>query len=309
MPPMVCFSFKGDNGGTYGKQYVDHYTERAKGGTGLIIIQSTHVMGAAKHVGVWSNEQMKPLQAIAENCHRYGATVMMQLAFGDMDINGLSIERIHELQVDGATAAVRAKEAGFDGVELHFAHGFTLSKCLDPAYNKRTDSYGGSLENRVRIIAEIMPQLREAVGENFIISVRMGGNVPDLAGAIAAAKAWEQSGIDLLHISFGMEEPTNEVPADFKGSTIAYNASEIKKNVQLPVIAVSEIATAEQAKFLVENDYVDFAAVGRGLFADENWANKVLADESVNQCRNCGGSFRKCLWFTDHAKCPARNKD
>jgi NADPH2 dehydrogenase len=67
MPPMMCFSFKGDNGGMYGKQYVDHYTARAKGGTGLIIIQSTDVMGATKQAGVWSDGQIKPLQSIAEN--------------------------------------------------------------------------------------------------------------------------------------------------------------------------------------------------------------------------------------------------
>lgn len=87
---------------------------------------------------------------------------------------------------------------------------------------------------------------------------------------------------------------------------IAFNGSEIKKHVNIPVIAVSEIFTAEQARFLLENEYVDFAAIGRGIFADENWANKVLADVPVTQYRNCGSSLRKCLWFIDHTKCPAK---
>lgn len=306
MPPMVCFSFKGDNGGMYGEQYVDHYTKRAKGGTGLIIVQATPVAGAAEQLGVWSDEQMKPLEKIAQNCHSYGSTVMMQLSCGDVDVNELSREQIHKMQSDCIAAAAKAIQAGFDGVEYHFAHGYTLCRFLDPTFNKRKDSYGGALENRIRFLTEIMHPIRETVGEDSIISVRMGGNIPDVAGAIDVAKAFEELGIDLLHVSFGMEEPAGDVPADFKCSTIVFNGSEIKKHVTIPVIAVSEIFTGEQANFLIENDYVDFAAVGRGIYADENWANKVLAKEPIQQCRNCGGSIRKCLWFTDHTKCPAK---
>nr|WP_245755025.1 NADH:flavin oxidoreductase [Pelosinus propionicus] len=306
MPPMMCFSFKGDNGGMYGEQYVEHYAKRAKGGTGLIIVQATPVAGAAKQSGVWSDEQMNPLKKIAKRCHDYGSIVMMQLSCGDVDINELSVEQIRQMQSDCIAAAARAVQAGFDGLEYHFAHGYTLCRFLDPTFNKRNDNYGGSLENRVRFLTEIISQIRDAVGEDSIVSVRMGGNIPDLAGAIDIAKVFEELGIDLLHVSFGMKEPENDIPADFKCSTIVFNGSEIKRHVTIPVIAVSEIFTAEQASFLLENDYVDFAAVGRGIYADENWANKVLAKEPIQQCHNCGGSSRKCLWFTDHTKCPAK---
>jgi 2,4-dienoyl-CoA reductase-like NADH-dependent reductase (Old Yellow Enzyme family) len=276
------------------------------GGTGLIIVQATSVVGAAKQSGVWSDEQLKPLEKIAQNCHSDGSTVMMQLSCGDIDINELSIEQIHIMQQDCIAASARARKAGFDGSEYHFAHGYTLCRFLDPTFNKRTDNYGGTLENRIRFLTEIVPQVREAVGEDFIVSVRMGGNIPDVIGAIDVAKAFEEAGIDLLHISFGMREPANAIPVDFKCSIIAFNASAIKKNVKIPVIAVSEIFTGEQAKFLLENEYVDFAAIGRGIYADENWANKVLAGEPIQQCCNCGGSSRKCLWFVDHTKCPAK---
>lgn len=306
MPPMVCFSFKGDNGGRYGEQHVSHYTQRAKGGTGLIIIQATSVLGAGKQLGVWSDEQIAPLKAIAQNCRSYGSTVMMQLYCEDENINEVSAEQINSMQVDCIAAAAMAKQAGFDGVEYHFAHGYTLCRFLDPISNQRNDRYGGSLENRVRIITEIIPEIRKVAGEDFIISARMGGNIPDVPGAIEVAKALEEAGIDLLHISFGMQEPTDAVPANFKGSIIAYNGSEIKKHVNIPVIAVSGIVTGEQGKFLVENDYVDLVAIGRGLFADENWANKILADEPIHQCHSCGDTLRKCLWFVDHTKCPAR---
>jgi NADPH2 dehydrogenase len=309
MAPLVCFSFKGDNDGMYGKQHVDHYTKRAKGGTGLIIIQATPIWGAAKKHGVWSHKQMKPLETIAQNCHSYGSTVMMQLhCQGDVKTNELSAQEIHSMQADCVAGAISAKESGFDGVEFHRVHGFTLCKYFDSIFNQRIDSYGGSLENRVRVLTEIIPQTRETVGENFILSVHMGGNIPYLAGAIEVAKTLEGAGIDLLHISSGMKEPANALPVDFKCSTVAYNGSEIKKNVNLPVIAVQGIFNAEQAKLLVENDYVDLVAVGRGMFVDENWAMKVLADEPVNQCNNCGDHWTKCLWLVDHTKCPARKK-
>lgn len=306
MPPMMTFSFKGDHGGVYGRQHVDHYTARAKGGAGLIIIQATNVVGAEKQEGVWSDEQLKPLQEIAENCHRYGAHVMIQLAFGDVDIHGLSPEQIHRLQRDSIAAANKVNSIGFDGVEFHFAHGYTLCRFLDPTCNQRTDQYGGSVENRVRFIVEILPQLRRETGENFMIGVRMGGNIPDVANAAAVAKALEKAGIDLLDISFGMEEPVNAAPASFKGNRITYNGSRIKENVTVPVIVVSEIFTGEHAQYLIEKGYADFVAVGRGMFADEEWANKVLAGKPVNQCRNCGGNMRKCMWFVDHTLCPAR---
>lgn len=306
MPPIRCFTFHGDHGGMYGEQYVTHYTRRAKGGAGLIIIQATPVFGAAAQTGVWSAAQMEPLATIARNCHSYGATVMMQLSAGDVDINELSAGEIHALQEDCAAAATAAKRAGFDGVEYHFAHGFTLCKFFDPGFNQRNDNYGGSLENRVRVITEIIPQIREAAGEEFIIAVRMGGNIPDTAGAVAVAGALEKAGIDLLHISFGMEPPAAAVPPDFNGSMISYNAAQIRKHVNIPVIAVFGIFNAAQAEFLVANGHADFAAVGRGMLADPDWANEVLAGEPVNSCRNCGGNTEKCSWFVDHTKCPAR---
>ena len=307
MPPMVCFSFRGDNGGLYGEQHVEHYSRRAAGGTGLVIIQATPVFGAAGQLKAWSAEQLRPLVTIARNCHDQGATVMMQLAGGDIDINELSTEQVHALQADCVAAALRVREAGFDGVEYHFAHGYTFCRFFDPGANRRTDEYGGALENRLRILTEILPQIRAGVGEDFIIGVRMGSNIPDTAGAVAVARALEAAGVDLLHVSFGMTPPT-EVPADFPASAVAYGGSRIKQAVGIPVIAVGEIFTPETARFLIETGQADLVAVGRGMLADEDWAAKALAGAAVRQCRNCGRKSRGCSWFTDHTRCPARKQ-
>lgn len=205
MAPMVTFSFNGDNGSYYGKQHIKHYTKRAKGGAGLIIVQATGAFGAVDSTGMWSADNITALKQIASNCHEYGATIMMQLHCGNMDINELSDEEIHSMQMNMKQAAIRACDIGFNGVEYHFAHGFTLCKFLDASYNRRTDGYGGDALNRVRILTKILPDIRNNTHKNFIIGVRMGEYLPESKDGIEAARAFEKAGVDLLHISFGMQ--------------------------------------------------------------------------------------------------------
>lgn len=304
MPPMVTFSFHGDNGSYYGKQHIEHYTECAKGGTGLIIVQATNVSGAVQGTNLWTESNKDALRKIANNCHKYGAVVMIQLSCGDVDINILSSEQIYSMQQDMKKAAIIAYDIGFDGVEYHFAHGFTLCKFLDSKYNKREDLYGGSIENRTRILTEILPEIREDTGDRFIISVRMGEYLPQSKDGIEAARAFESAGIDLFHISFGMNPPKGDVPKDFQCSFITYSACRIKEAVNIPVIAVNEIRTEEQVRFLMGNDYVDLVSIGRGMLADYEFANHVINSEPVNKCFGC----KKCFWFVDHTKCPARKQ-
>lgn len=302
MEPMYTFSSHGDNGSFYGSQHIGHYTARAKGGAGLIIIQATAVFGAENSTEKWSEENTRVLRQIADNCHAYGAVVMMQLACGDLDINELTLAKIHSMQEDMTQAAVTACALGFDGAEFHFAHGFTLCKFLDASYNRRTDGYGGDVEKRAGILTEILPVIREKTRENFLLGVRMGEYQPESTDGIAAAKTFEKAGIDLLNISFGMKQPVGPVPDGFLCSSMTYSGYKIKKEVGIPVIAVNEIRTEEQARFLIENHYADFAGIGKGMLTDPEFADHVLRSEPVNRCRSC----KNCFWFTDHTKCPAR---
>lgn len=306
MAPMVTFSFHGDNGSYYGQQHIAHYTERAIGGAGLIIVQATRVVGAVTSTNMWSPDNITALKQIVSNCHAYGAIIMLQLSCGDMDINQLATAEIHAMQLDMKQAAIAACEMGFDGVEYHFAHGFALCKFLDAAYNRRTDQYGGDVANRTRVLTELLPAIRNNTQEKFIVSLRMGEYLPESQDGIEAAQAFAAAGIDLLHISFGMEPPASAVPADFQCSPMTYSGCKIKKAVNIPVIAVNQIRTEAQVRFLIENDYVDFAGIGRGMLADPEFANHVIKGEAVNQCLGCGDKRGKCLWFTDHTLCPAR---
>jgi 2,4-dienoyl-CoA reductase-like NADH-dependent reductase (Old Yellow Enzyme family) len=230
---------------------------------------------------------------------------MLHLHCGNLDINELSATDISSIQMNMKQAAIHAYEIGFDGVEYHFAHGFILCKFLDASYNRRTDQYGGDVVNRTRILTEILPEIRKNTHENFIISVRMGEHLPDSRNGIEVAKTFEKVGIDLLHISFGMQPPTNPVPEGFINSPMTYSVCKIKKEVNIPVIAVNEIRTEEQVRFLIENNYVDFAAIGRGMLADPEFANHVINGEPVNMCYGC----KNCFWFTDHTLCLKINNE
>lgn len=302
MAPVYTFSFHGDNGSHYGKQHIEHYTERAKGGAGLIIVQATSVFGAVHSTDIWSSDNIMALKEIATNCHGYGSTVMIQLSCGNIDINQLSTAEIHSMQAEMKQAAIAACEIGFDGVEYHFAHGFTLCKFIDASCNQRTDQYGGDAVNRTRILTEILPSIRNDTHEKFIVSLRMGEYLPESKDGIEVAIIFEKAGIDLLHISFGMKPPVHTVPEGFICSAMAYSGCKIKKEVGIPVIAVNEIRTEEQVRFLIENNYVDLVGIGRGFLADPEFANHVMNKETVNKCFEC----KKCLWFTDHTKCPAK---
>lgn len=300
MEPMVTFSFHGDNGSFYGSQHLQHYTARARGGAGLIILQATAVFGASDSTKKWSADNARMLRRIAESCHGYGAVMMMQLSCGDVEINGLTLPEIRLMQRELVQAAVTACRLGFDGVEFHFAHGYTLCKFLDAAYNRRTDAYGGDAEHRAAILTEILPEIREKTGEHFILGVRMGENQPDSSDGVAAAKVFEKAGIDLLNISFGMEPPAGPVPQGFPCGTMVWSGCRVRKEVHVPVIAAGGIRTAEQAWYLVERNCADLAGVGRAMLADPDFAGRVLNGEPVNPCLGC----KSCRWFTDHTKCP-----
>jgi len=306
MPPMVCFGFAGDDG-LVTEKHLNHYEARAKGGVGLIIIEATCIDKSgrlsADQLGLWSDEQIPGFSRLAGICHQYGAKVLVQINHAGLaapksvtssllapsnyqgkrrdDIisaSALKLTGIRSLQSKYVAAALRAQKAGLDGIEFHGAHGFLISQFFSPLVNKRTDTYGGSLDNRVRFVAEIITKIRQAAGNDFIIDCRMGCNEPDLKTSIEIAKSLEKSGIDLLHVSTGFgpsQDKAPSVPEGFKYNWIVYGGTEIKKHVNVPVIVVNGIRTPEQAAYLVEQGLADFTAIGHGLLSDPEWANKA----------------------------------
>lgn len=325
MPPAVCFGWS-DNRGFVTEEHVEHYGNIAKGGSGLIVVEATCINKdgrlADSQLGIWCDEQIDGLSRIAEVCHKHGAVVLVQIHHAGLKTpeivakeplapstvslwgktgRALTIDEIHKLQTEYVEAAKRVKAAGFDGIELHGAHGYLVDQFMSPITNKREDEYGGSLTNRMRFGIEIVERIKEELGEDFILGYRMGGNAPDLLDGITIGKELEKKGVDLLHVSAGIiGENTPEAPKEFPYNWIVYMGTEIKKQVSIPVIVVNGIRTPEQAAYLVENNLADFVAVAKAQLVDYNWANKALEGGEIKNCLECP----RCQWFTDGRKCP-----
>ncbi|TGE32456.1 NADH:flavin oxidoreductase [Desulfosporosinus sp. Sb-LF] len=335
LPPMVIFNYLEEDG-FVSAEHVNHYEERARGGIGLIIVEATCVNANGRLAGnqlrLWSDKHIVEISKIVKACHNHGAKVIVQIHHAGLktvpssstDIvapsiyeeksnqknsglsaRSLTITELHELQNDFVDAALRAKKAGADGVELHGAHGYLISQFLSPLINKREDSYGGNLINRTRFTTEIITGIREVTGKDFMIGCRMGCNEPDLKTSIEIAKEFEKAGADLLHVSIGFDMTPSElpvVPEEFKHNWVVYGGTEIRRNVNIPVIVVNGIKTPEQASDLIKNDQADFVAVGRSLLVDPEWVNKAQQTLPIKPCLNC----KICQWFKTGKSCPGK---
>ena len=180
---------------------------------------------------------------------------------------------------DFALAAERVIKAGFDGVELHGAHGYLLNQFFSPLLNKREDEYGGSLEKRMKFPLIVVQKVRERLNGKLLL-YRLGSD--DLApggthieDSVVFAKKLEQSGVDIIDVSGGMCGSEPKQLKHVKGYFVP-QASEIKKAVSVPVIGVGGITDAEFADKLVSEGKVDLVAVGRAFWRDNEWAHKAI---------------------------------
>ncbi|WP_417761196.1 NADH:flavin oxidoreductase/NADH oxidase [Shewanella sp.] len=181
---------------------------------------------------------------------------------------------IHELVHQFVAAAQRVRAAGFDGVEIHAAHGYLLHQFLSPISNKRQDEYGGSLENRMRLLLAVFDAIKETLPQDFMVGVRLsatdwveGGW--DLEQSIALAQLLDQRGCHYLHVSSGGLSPQQQIPVgpDYQVPL----AQAIKAQVSMPVIAVGLITEPEQAEAILENGQADAVALARGILYNPRW--------------------------------------
>ena len=310
---------------------VNFYAERAKGGTGLIItevvrVNDVHGKADGGQMSLASDERIPGMKNLAEAVHAYGGAVFVQLHHpgnqGFTALNGdvpmrtpsgiesgavhqasraMTVEEIHELEDDFAAAAKRAQEAGIDGVELHCAHGYLLNQFFSPYTNKREDEYGGCLENRVRIVKEIIEKIREKCGPDYPVIARVTVdeflNVNGLNDGIhldegiEICRKLESYGIDALDISCGIYETMNVSwePAGFDQGWKAYLAAGVKQAVKVPVFCTSVIRDPDYAEKLLEDGVCDFVGSARQQLADPEWAVKAKEGRAceIRKCISC----------------------
>lgn len=305
MPAMICNNW-GDNNGFQTVDRSEHYGIRAKGGVGLIVTEASAVSKDSKieetALGIWKDEHIDQFRGISDICHKYETVVLIQIAHsGYKSCNDFSSAEVEKIKDDFINAAVRAEKAGMDGVEIHGAHGFLLNQFTSSISNKRDDQYGGSLSNRLKLSLEILKEIRDKTGKNFIISYRLGVNDLNFAEDKVLARRLEEAGVDILSVSYGIGVDDLTPPETFPLSGITYMGTVIKEAVSVPVISVNDIREPSDAKYLLKSNLTDFAAVGRGLLADPEWTNKAINCVDVDKCFHCKSW---CKYGKDGRKCP-----
>lgn len=233
----------------------------------------------------------------------------------------LSVKEIKRIICQFVEGAVRVKKAGCDGVELHAAHGYLIQQFLSPNTNKRTDQYGGSLENRMRFLLEIIDGIRLNCGKDFPIVVRLtvdemyseigqNGKGYNLEEGIKMAKILNDKGIDAIDVSSAAYDTFNYwlEPTTFTPGWRKYLANEVKKVVDIPVIAANLIRSPKQAEMQLEEGTQDFISLGRPLIADPHWPNKVKSgNENLIKrcvcCLYCFESMMKGAYKYTHGNC------
>lgn len=318
----------GDWNGCTTPEQIRFYEDRARGGCGLIIPEFTSVDSNSGHcnpiqLGIYDTRQIKSFELICEAVHRHGAKIFIQLHHGgreappacnggrqamapSVELNAvqgrsvimpreMTIEDIDNLVEKFVQAAVNSELAGADGVEVHAAHGYLIQQFLSPYTNKRTDEYGGSMENRCRFLVRILTGIRKAVGKDFVVGTRINGNDfveggNDLAACTEIAKHIEPY-VDYLNVSCGVyaSAPTMIEPCYSIEGWRKDLAKTIKAAVNVPVIAVNTIKHTETAERFLQEGVSDFVGLARMQLADPEVVNKAMAgrEDLIRKCLGC----------------------
>ncbi len=320
MPPMATNYAAAD--GTVTDLMIAHYEQRAAGGVGLIITEGTCPdfpvgKGWPSEAGIDDDKYIPGFKRLVDAVHRHGAKIAMQIHHGGREARKeftgkqpvapspipasatadvpreLTVAEIKDVVDRFAMAAERARKCGFDGVEIHGAHGYLIHQFLSLRSNKRTDSYGGDLANRARFLLEVIAAVRSRVGADYPVWCRinaeeMGPESISAEDLPAIAKMAEKAGCDAVHVSvYGLRTMT-----DVAGELLPY-AESVKKAVGIPVIAVGFMSPEVGNKALMEGK-ADFIAMGRRLLCDAEIPKKLLEGrpEDIVPCIQC----LQCEW-------------
>ena len=321
--------------GTATEQYIKYHEEKAKGGWGLIITEDYRInenaAGYPAVAALYDESQIPSHKKFTDTIHKYGSKVFCQIYHAgrqaNHNVNGgiqplssspvpcpwnkevpheLTVKEIKQLVKDFGRTALNAKKAGFDGIEIHAAHGYLVHEFLSPNCNHRIDEYGGTYENRMRFLKEIMEEVRSQVGEDYPISVRFSAQENSEGGrrffeSRQMIKDIEEMGADALHLSngmYGVRSSVGIVASFFQqhGWNMDF-AEEAKKIVNIPVITVGRIAEPAMAEDIIASGKADFVAMGRESLTDPHWPNKAKAGCN-NDIRHCIGCLQGCTAST-----------
>jgi 2,4-dienoyl-CoA reductase-like NADH-dependent reductase (Old Yellow Enzyme family)/thioredoxin reductase len=318
MAPMNT-SFAGPNGEVTEKM-VDYYEKRAQHGVGLIVVEATAVVPDVKNMACQprlSDESYIPgFATLVERIKAYGVKTLLQIqhsgneaAFGKLvsasDVSSravggvptpLTVDEIEDLTQRFVRTAKRAQTAGFDGVEIHAAHGYLLNQFLSPFFNRRTDIYGGSIINRARMIVDIINGIKSRLGSSFVVSIRYSAKEYiegglDVDESVQFASLFQEAGADCLHVASAIYDSSIFIsgPASVPQGMFVPTARKIKQAVDIPVIVVGRINDPLYAEKVLNNASADMIAFGRAFLADPKFPLKIYEDrlDEIRKCIGC----------------------
>jgi 2,4-dienoyl-CoA reductase-like NADH-dependent reductase (Old Yellow Enzyme family)/thioredoxin reductase len=326
VPPMLT-EFAAEDG-KLTERYIRYYEEKARGGWGLIICEDNVIeprgAGFKCIPGIWADEMMEEHKELVKRVHAAGAKIAVQVYHAGREshssIHGetivapsaiqdpvlpetpreLSTPEVEEMVERYAQAARRCKEAGYDAIELHGAHGYLINQFLSPFSNKRTDKYGGNFNNRLRFPLEIIKRAKELLGDNYPIIYRIsaeelveGGLTIEDTKAIAICL--EDAGIAAIHASGGVYKSSATLcaPTAVKTAVFSDYAMKIKRVVSIPVITVNKIVYPEIAESLLREGKADFVSMGRASICDPHLPNKTK-EGRLDEILHCIGCRQGC---------------
>lgn len=309
MPPMA--TSKADPDGRVSTSLLDYYNEKSRGGAiGLVIIEHNYISRQGQNrlgqPSVADDAMIEGLGRLAEVIHRNGSKTVLQInhvggapaeAIAGIErvapsdrqdrtdpqvrvARAMTLDEIASIPGQFAAAARRAKAAGFDGAEIHSAHGYLLNQFFSPLTNRRADEYGGTLDDRIRLHLEVIAAVREAVATDYPILLRLGA-IDDLEGgtcvedSVLAATRFENAGVDMIDVTGGLSgyvRPGHSEPGYF-----AEASKPIKEAVSIPVILTGGVTEPEQAEALLADGTADLIGVGRAILRDSDWASRAVA--------------------------------
>ncbi|NLG57437.1 MAG: FAD-dependent oxidoreductase [Clostridiales bacterium] len=301
------------------------YEARARGGVGLIITELARVEGGAGisdpcQLAAYRARDITELQRLTDVIRRWDTRLFIQLQhpgraasswvtgtqpvapsalaspLGGEVPRALSLTECKEMADRFVNAAHIAQMAGADGVELHAAHGYLINQFLSPAMNQREDDYGGSFENRMRFILEILQGIQQTCGNRFPVSVRINAQemLPggiDQKEAARIARALQEAGANLINVSCYTEACIE--PGTYPQGWKKHFAQGIKEAVSIPVLSVCNIKEPGPAETLIKEGVCDLVGLGRALLADPDWPRKAFSgrESEIRTCIGCLGCF------------------
>jgi len=337
---MAAMGVRGlcEEDGAWGERFREYYVDRARGGTGLITTEMTFVSRELEPVArqlfnLLDDAHLQGMRDLADGLHALGSKLSVQLTAGfgrvipaaiidedvapvsasenpnfyipdypDYNSRALTTDEAAALAAAFGPAARRCREGGADCVELHGHEGYLMDQFMSVLWNRRTDCYGGSFENRLRFAREAIEAIRKEAGPDFPIIYRFGlthflEGGREAAEGVRIALELEKMGVSALHVDGGCYEtgwwphpPQYQAPA-----CLVDLAQQVKEAVAIPVIAVGKLHYPKIAEAVLEDGKADFIAIGRGLLSDPEWVNKV-AEGRNDEIIPCIGCHEGCLW-------------